>query len=450
MSRQQAQLELTPKQSEFWDYANDKVTREILFGGGAGGGKSLILCAFCISQCMKYVRIRAFIGRDSLEDFKKSTLLTLFDLFNRWNLKEGIDCYFNQQDKYFEFIKTESRLYYNELSYYPSDPEYSYLGSTEYTFGCIDEAQQVEKKAKNVLLTRIRYKVAENGLVPKLLMSCNPDKGHLYSDFYKPAKNGQLSEDKKFVQALAKDNRFIDKTYIHSLELLDDKNTKERLLFGNWEYDADPTRLMEIDAINDLFSNVVPLSEEKYITADIARLGGDKIVFGYWVGWCLKEIQYFEKLPLFASFDNPNQPNVYSKLTELRNKYGVSLSHIVVDEDGMGGGIKDRIGCKGFVNNSKALKNENYANLKSQCYYKFAKKVNLGEISINCENQQIKGWIIEELEQVKAKNADKDGRLMIVGKDEVKDRIGRSPDFSDMLMMRMIFDLSPKPQILFI
>ena len=41
-------------------------------------------------------------------------------------------------------------------------------------------------------------------------------------------------------------------------------------------------------------------------------------------------------------------------------------SHIIVDEDGVGGGVKDGIsGCKGFVNGSKALKNENFQNLKS-------------------------------------------------------------------------------------
>ncbi len=417
-----------------------------MFGGGAGGGKTLLLCAWSIYNCLKYISIRGFIGRESLEDFKKSTLLTLFDLLGKWGLEKDRDYYYNQQDKYFEFLQTGSRLYYNELSYYPSDKEYNYLGSTEYTFASIDEAQQVQKKAKNVLTTRLRYKITENGLIPKLGMSCNPHKGWLFIDFFRPHKEGKLDSTKAFVQALAIDNQFVDSTYIEQLKSLDDKNTKERLLFGNWEYDDDPTKLMEYDHIIDLFSNSLPQSTDKWITADIARLGGDKIVFGYWEGWHLKEIQYFEKLPLFAE----SGPSVYGKLMELRTKYNVQLSHIVVDEDGMGGGIKDKVGCKGFVNNSKAMRGENYSNLKTQCYYKLGKKVNLGEIAITCDNQQVKGWIIEELEQVKAKNADRDGKLQIVSKDEVKERIGRSPDFSDMIMMRFAFDLLPTPGVIFI
>ena len=57
---------------------------------------------------------------------------------------------------------------------------------------------------------------------------------------------------------------------------------------------------------------------------------------------------------------------------------------------------------------------------------------------------------MQELEQVKAKDVDKDKPLAIISKDDIKDNIGRSPDFSDTLMMRMYFDLVPRPSILWI
>jgi hypothetical protein len=56
---------------------------------------------------------------------------------------------------------------------------------------------------------------------------------------------------------------------------------------------------------------------------------------------------------------------------------------------------------------------------------------------------QFKDMLIEDLEQMKRKDADKDGKLKILGKDEVKERLGRSPDFGDALMMRMFFELKP-------
>jgi phage terminase large subunit len=39
---------------------------------------------------------------------------------------------------------------------------------------------------------------------------------------------------------------------------------------------------------------------------------------------------------------------------------------------------------------------------------------------------------------------DKDGKKAVIPKDKVKENIGRSPDYSDTLMMREYFDLAPQ------
>ena len=62
---------------------------------------------------------------------------------------------------------------------------------------------------------------------------------------------------------------------------------------------------------------------------------------------------------------------------------------------------------------------------------------------INADGKQ-KQMIIEELEQVKQKNVDNDSSKGIIPKDKVKAAIGRSPDFSDCLAMRMYFEYTPK------
>jgi len=63
-----------------------------------------------------------------------------------------------------------------------------------------------------------------------------------------------------------------------------------------------------------------------------------------------------------------------------------------------------------------------------------------------CETEY-KDQIIEELEQVKRHNIDKDGKLAVIPKEKVKELLGRSPDFSDALMMRMYFELEPKQEV---
>ena len=70
-----------------------------------------------------------------------------------------------------------------------------------------------------------------------------------------------------------------------------------------------------------------------------------------------------------------------------------------------------------------------------------AEIVNGNQMFIECEEGETKDMIVEELEQVKQFNMDKDGKKRIIPKDKVKKLIGRSPDYSDLLMMRMWFAL---------
>lgn len=443
---------MTKKQGEAWDYLHDNETLELLFGGGAGGGKSHFGCGFIASMALRFPKTRYFIAREELKTLKESTLLTMFEVLTMWGLKEERD-YKYYTDSHIHLIKSGSDIYLKELAWKPGDPNYDRLGSTEYTAGFIDEANQVRQKAKNIMRSRIRYKLALYGLTPKLLMSCNPDKGYLYAEFYKPAKEGKLHRSKKFVKALVYDNPHIDPSYVNNLLGLD-LNSIERLLRGNWEYDADPAKLIDYNAIVDLFTNILPPGPEKYITADIARQGTDRTVLAYWEGFVCKRIAAFSKLPLVPNPNNPQIRSSASVITEWREQHQVPLSHVIVDEDGMGGGVRDYLGCKGFIANSRALKMNgkmpNYSNLKSQCYYELAKKINRHEMIVHTQNETIKAFLMEELEQVKGKDIDKDKALAVIPKDEVKENIGRSPDFSDTIMMRMQFEFVTQPRIVWI
>lgn len=227
-----------------------------------------------------------------------------------------------------------------------------------------------------------------------------------------------------------------------------DQITKERLLFGNFEYDDDPTALIDYDAIIDLFTNTIEKSDEKYLTVDAARFGGDKITFTRWKGLHAYKITYKQK---------QGTDRTEEDIKQLLADEQIPRSHTIVDEDGVGGGIVDHLkGIKGFTANSTPVEvwdthkqqkvPANFESLKAQCSYLLAEKVNKHEMAITCEDPQIREWIVEELEQVKSKDADKDGKRKLMPKDEVKERLGRSPDFADGLMMRMYFELKkPKP-----
>jgi len=69
-------------------------------------------------------------------------------------------------------------------------------------------------------------------------------------------------------------------------------------------------------------------------------------------------------------------------------------------------------------------------------------------MAIDCDSEETKQIIIEELEQIKAKDADKDGKRKVISKDEIKANLGRSPDYADTLMMRMWFELNQEGDML--
>lgn len=447
--------EQTEKQAIAWNYLLDKTTNEIVFGGGAGGAKSFTGCAFLICMCGMYPGTRWLMGRKRLKRLKETTLRTFFEVCKKWGLKAGEDYRYNAQDGIITFAN-ESEILLADLMHQPSDPEYEELGSLELTGAFIDEVGQITYKCWSVVNSRIRFRLDEYGLVPKCFGSCNPTKKWVYSEFYKPNKENKLSNEKAFIKALAIDNPFISKHYIKQLERIKDVATRERLLNGNWEYDDDPAVLFDFETINDLFSNAPQEGKkELFLSGDVARKGRDRMPVFLWEGLHIKKVFI---IPPEIKRDTQKAKQY---IIDKANYYGVRKSHIVLDEDGVGGGVVDSIpGCVGFLNGGSPILTEsdkrrrargeyytNFGNLKTQCYFKFAELAEAGEISI-AENAfddvDDREKFIEELGQVKQRDIDKDGRIYLLEKEKVKANLGRSPDLSDGAMMRMIFYLKPR------
>ena len=406
----------------------------ILFGGSAGSSKSFIGCYWIIKQCLKYEGVRYLVGRARLSNLKQTTLLTLFEICRLQGLVAGEHYKYNSQSNTVKFFNG-SMIFLKDLFAYPNDPEFDSLGGLEITGAFIDEAQQVTSKAVSIVQSRIRYKLDENDLIPKVLMTCNPAKNFLYKDFYIKDKEGKLETNKIFIKSLVTDNPFISKHYIENLKQLP-RAQRDRLLYGKWEVDDD-SALIDYDNIINIFSNnFITINENRYITCDVARLGSDKAVIVVWFDYKVVEI---------VEYDKSRMNELRDAINALKIKYSITNNNIVIDADGVGGGLVDILGhgIKEFVNNARAFNNENYQNLKTQCYYKFAEKAQSNSVWIACElNETQEKHIIEELEQIKSLPNDTDGKLRIVSKTDVKANIGRSPDYSDALMMRMYFEVN--------
>lgn len=415
----------------------DPNVSDIVYGGSKGSAKSYTGSSLIFGDALIYPGTHYFIARKKLNDIRKHTIPSIHEVFGHWGVTPNYYT-FNGQDNLFK-LYNGSVVYLLEAKYQPSDPLYYRFGSMQMTRGWIEEAGEFEEAAKNNLAASIgRWQNDKYNLPGKLLQTCNPSKNYLYKDYYKKSKDGSLETWKRFIQALPEDNKKLDSGYLENLYRVLSKNEKERLLNGNWEYDDDPATLCDYNKIIELFSNdFSALDGQQFITCDVARFGSDKIVIGHWKGWRVK-IYTYQKKAITES---------YKYVDELRRANNIPLSNVICDEDGVGGGLVDMLKCKGFVNNSKALPNpvtrkeENYENLQAQCAFRLAERINANGMYIETKDSKEDEDITEELEHLKQKNIDKEGKKGIVGKDEVKKIIGRSPDYRDMLLMRMWFEL---------
>ena len=415
-------------------WTNPAIT-DIVYGGSKGSAKSFTGCSLIFGDAFIYPKTHFFIARKKLNDLRKYTMPSIDEVFNIWGLREDKHYKFNHQDSYYK-LYNGSKVFLIEAKYQPSDPKYDRFGSMQMTRGWIEEAGEFEEEAKTSLQASIgRWKNNVYNLAPKLLQTCNPSKNYLYKQYYLKNKVNQLEPHKKFIQALPTDNKMILSGYLEYLNQTLSHNQKQRLLYGNWEYDDSPDALINYESIINLFTNNHVPEGTKYITADIARLGSDKAVIMAWSGLRIIELVEFEKSRL---------TDIQYSINAMKVRHSVPNSNIIADEDGIGGGVVDNLRIKGFVNNASALNKENYSNLKSQCYFYLAKAINDSKIFINAELSTGQSeQIIEDLEQVKQYLSDTDGKLRIIPKQSVKELIGRSPDYSDAMMMRMYFELNP-------
>lgn len=414
-------IQLTDKQKEAILLLTDYETEIIGYGGGAGGGKSYIGCYWLMQMGYYAPGTKYFIGRDSLKDSRASVVKTWSKLAN----EIGFNAYKLNDDG----IKFDngSEIELLDLSFYPyKDHMFERFGSKEYTSGWIEEASQVHHLAFEVLRSRVgRWK--NEAIKKKILCTFNPKNNWVDTIFYRPYKNNKQELDTKFVFALASDNKHLPLDYIESLRKIKDKSTRERLLNGNFDYDDDPTALIQYDDIKSIWTNI-PQHEKKYIICDVARFGSDSAIVTVWDGFDI--IEYYQ-------FETSSTVKIQDTINALRQKHNIPVVNCLADEDGVGGGVVDNCHIKGFVNNSRA-NNPQYDNLKSECGYKLAEMINL--ISFSAEvSEDLKTRIEQELGQLKTFESDKDKKLRILPKALIKANIGRSPDWLDIFIMRMDF-----------
>jgi len=424
-------IKLTKKQGQAWKLLMDNTTNEVLYGGSAGAGKSWLGCLWISTLCLQYPGIRCLIGRTVLQQLKLTTLNTLFETLQSMGLKASEHYVYNGQSNVITFTN-KSEIVLKDLQFQPSDPNFDSLGGLELTAVFVDEAAQIGQLAYNILKSRMRFKLDQYGLQPKLLLTCNPGQVWLKKVFYIPHVQETLPSNMAFVPALPLDNPHLPASYIEMLKSLPPAQ-RRRLLEGDWNYMEESDNIFDFDSIsNSVFKFAPEATDKKYMSVDVARFGADRSVAIVWSGLVALEVFIYSKL---------STTELSAEIKELIAKYGIHPTNVIVDSDGVGGGVSDQLRATNFVNNSSPLHKQNFSNLKSQCYVKLSELFKESKISLNIINPQVIDDLTQELLSVKLKDVDKDNKVAVMSKDDMKKILGKSPDISDALMMRMYFEI---------
>ena len=219
------------------------------------------------------------------------------------------------------------------------------------------------------------------------------------------------------------------------------------------EYVENEGALFHYTALVDLFSNTITKTPENYLTVDIADDGSDKTVFTFWHGLEAYRIDKYAQL---------QTDGIISQIRESAAAERVPYSQIAVDAIGVGAGVASSPllnGIVGFKSSYGAMRTDvdpvrlpnvhyrlnaplttEYKNLRSQCVFTLASLVNDHKVAIRIDDERVRSHIIEELSTYQDASVG-DGKRMATQKEDVKEQIGRSPDISDTLIMRMYFEL---------
>lgn len=203
------------------------------------GGKSYIGSVWLVSSCLRFENIRAVVARKTLKSLKESTWNTICMVIKKWGLKEDVHYRINNLEGTLKFWN-DSVIIMKEMADIPSDPNFERFGSSEFSVAFIDEVSEMSQKSIEVLFSRLRWRTHETFMVPKMLLTTNPTTNWVRSRFVQDDNGDKVvtRESEFYIPFSVFDNPDVAfrQTYEAALNKISDQATKERLLYGNWDF----------------------------------------------------------------------------------------------------------------------------------------------------------------------------------------------------------------------
>lgn len=486
MSKSKKEFTLSHKQAAAWEYLmNPKYApiTDIGYGGAAGGGKSILGCAWLITMARKYPNTRYAAATYDITKSIGSIGVSMRETLKLLGLVEDIDYTYNIKRHTYTFIKTGSEIVLFGLAYKAGDEQSAWLGGYLFTCSWVDESDRVDSRVIEVFKTRngrynnsvfIKYtdmtdeEKADNptaeidggyskNIIPKkVLQTFNPSQNHVYTTFWLPYKDRRQTTS-RFIRATVRDNKYMDSSYISSLKNINDEVLRSRLYEGSFEYNTSDGALFDAESVAWMVENKVLIAGEKVIVVDVSGSGkdNDKTIISYWEGLDCYEIE---------QFTHEYSDELIDKLYNECLARGIPIKNLIIDGNGIGNEVarsRKLEGCISFMAQHSPIKEESgllnvfkknrnkiskkmvaqYQSLKDQCIWELSYNVNARLISASFDNEGLKNELRQELLVIEDETLGTDAKRRATPKKKIKNKIGRSPDVSDVFLMRMYLEL---------
>lgn len=381
-----------------------------LFGGAMGGGKTRWLCEEAKDLSMSYPGNRGVMCRWHLADFKNSTLKTLEECF-----PPEIIASHNLAEHTIRLING-SEIIYMGMS---EMENVSKLKSMELGWFAIDEASEVPQETFLLFQSRLRRRLFNGDFPPFYgLLSSNPADCWLKDVFVLGTK-----KDYVFIPSLPKDNPYLPKDYESKLRESFPEDWVHRFLEGSWDDLATGDMVIPGEWIRKAINREIEIENKLVVAADIARFGDDEIVIDFLQGNRLVYQDVTSKVSLMETV---------GRCMNIRNKYNAQL--LVIDDTALGGGVTDRLmemreKVMAVNGGERAIQEDKFVNLKTEIWWHARELFEKGLASII--NDPI---LVRQLGALKY-HYRSNGKTVVENKEDVKDRLGRSPDRADAFVL---------------
>lgn len=427
---EKVKIDLSVKQTEALETLEKPDVRELLYGGAKGGGKSVFLCLWAYlkaKQLIKDLKLESrkypvpvgFLGRKRGVDFTDTTLEVWKEFIPEQN-------YIIRSQEKEIVIEGRAKIQYGGFDDTAAVQKFN---SAKYAFAGIDQAEEVSRDDISMIRGSLGRPILGKDVASKLLLTANPKICWLKDEFISAPGDG-----KKFIPALPTDNPYLSTEYIerlkdafrHRPELL------QAYLYGNWDEIEGIDLVLTSADVKACVNLKLPMNDiAKIVSCDVAREGDDETVIYVFEG---------NKVIFTDFYSHRSTTETAGKLLALKNQYDAYL--IASDVIGEGAGVVDmlremiqdshyQVVCP-IDSREKPIDEPNslakFLNLRAQIWWRVADLIKDRKVCLPDDDV-----LIGQLSSIRY-SFTSSGKIKIENKEEIKKRLGRSPDRADAII----------------